>query len=222
MVDKFIFLDHTQANMGKSWFSRNKILLNSQTPWLTIPIIRRGASRQKELDVKINYASNFQKKHLGTLLHAYKKSPYFDDFYPFIKSLYKKKHEFLIDFNREYVLYVAERLGLNSETISSSEIIKKNPKIGEMHGNELILELCRFSRAEAYISGNGCLDFIQPDEFKKAGINFYFQDFEHPTYRQINTELFIPNLSSIDALFNIGFTRLKNLLACKRQKVHET
>src|SRR5438477_6310656 len=83
-VDRFMFFDHVQAPQGKSWLSRNKILIDGEARWLTIPIKRNSGQRISE--VAINYSENFERKHLGTLRQAYGKSPHFEEVFEFLET----------------------------------------------------------------------------------------------------------------------------------------
>ena len=90
LVERFYFMDHVQATMGKGWHSRVKILFDGQEKWLTVPIIKSGHSGQKYYDVQIDVEKNFEKKHLGTLAQAYKNSSYKKDVLPIIEKYYEE------------------------------------------------------------------------------------------------------------------------------------
>ena len=46
-------------------------------------------------------------------------------------------------------------------------------------------------------------EYLDESLFQKMGINVIYDDFQHPKYRQ-QFESFVPNLSIIDLLSNIG------------------
>ena len=46
-------------------------------------------------------------------------------------------------------------------------------------------------------------DYANINEFENEGVKIIFQDYKHPTYKQLFGK-FIPNLSIIDLLFNCG------------------
>ena len=213
--NKFVIFDHVQAPTGKHWTNRNKILLNNQIKWLTIPIKKKGHTKQKYTDILINYENNFERKHLGSLKQAYGKTPYFEEIFAIIERLYNTRYEKLCDFNKEYLKIITERLGFNVIFESSSSYLAQNPELFDLSGNELILKICLHANAAKYISGTGCLDFIQPEEFKKHGIRFFFQKFVHPEYPQQtnSTGEFISHLSSLDALFNVGIDGMRTLIS---------
>jgi hypothetical protein len=46
---------------------------------------------------------------------------------------------------------------------------------------------------------------------KKNGIQIYFQDYKHPTYEQLWGD-FVPYMSIIDVLFNVGAGRTAEII----------
>ena len=206
-VDRFMFFDHVQASQGKSWLSRNRILIDGEARWLTIPIKRN--SGQRISDVAINYSGNFERKHLGTLRQAYGKSPHFEEVVAFLEALYARKFDRLSEFNEEFIRSVCSRTGIATSFCRSSELVETFPEILDQAGNELVLNLSVKAAASEYLSGAGCADFIQPESFSDRGIAFAFQQFDHPSYRQGKGDApFVSHLSSLDALFNVGFSGL--------------
>lgn len=67
---------------------------------LTIPLEgRKNKSITK--DIRISYAEPWQKLHFKSIETAYNNSPYFEFYNYKLEPFYKKKYEFLIDFNTE-------------------------------------------------------------------------------------------------------------------------
>lgn len=204
LADTFVFFDHVQAMGGKSWLSRNKILVGGKDMWLTLPVKKAGRLGQKITDVEINYDTNFLSKHLQTIEMNYKKTEYFYEFFPILAEIYENKPRLICDFNKRFITEVCKFIGLSCKFVSSSDLLHSHVNLGVLSGNDLVLEICRCLKAQEYVSGTGCLDFIEPDTFLEEGINFYFQDFVHPIYKQYRAPSFISHLSVIDALFCVG------------------
>jgi len=214
LVDKFVHFDHVEAPTGKHWTSRNKILLGGEEKWLTIPIKKKGKLDQKYYQIEINYESNFKRKHLGTIQQAYRKSEFYDEIFPVVKEIYDREHKLLLDFNRDFIDTVSARLGVQTDIFSSKELLFENPNLVQLSGNNLILELCVLLEATEYISGTGCLDFIDPLSFERKGVKFKFQNFTCHTYHQVTSQSkFVSHLSILDAIFNIGFDGVKKIIS---------
>jgi hypothetical protein len=102
-------------------------------------------------------------------------------------------------------------LKIDTEFIGVSEIISDD-ELSRLSGNSLILEICKKGGANDYLSGMGCLDFIQPDKFKEVGISFKFQKLLHLEYMQQIATVFQPNMSVLDILFNLGFEQSADII----------
>ena len=210
--ERFIFLDHVQIPTGKSWVSRNKLLISGADRWLTLPTKKRSRMGQRIDEVEINYESNFTKKHLRTIESNYGKTQYFKEVFPIIQRIYTADHKLLVDFNLSFIHWVLDSWQCPTKCYRSSQLIAINPSLMHLTGNELILEICATVDAKKYISGSGCLDFIKPNSFEERYINFNFQSFSHPEYDQIGAQQFRSNLSILDCLFNQGLKRTQTLV----------
>ena len=207
--DKFVVFDCVQAPRGKSWLTRNRILLNGNPLWLTLPILR--SANQKINEVKINREVNYKTKHLGTIKQAYARAEYFKEVFVFVENLYAEDYENASSFSLQIIKAICVKLKIDTEFIGVSEIISDD-ELSRLSGNSLILEICKKGGANDYLSGVGCLDFIQPDKFKEVGISFKFQKLLHLEYRQQIATVFQPNMSVLDILFNLGFEQSADII----------
>jgi hypothetical protein len=67
-----------------------------------------------------------------------------------------------------------------------------------------------------YLSGDGADAYQLEEEFQRTGLELEKMGFKPPVYDQIHGEEFVPGLSIIDALFNIGAEATHTLLANSR------
>ena len=70
-------------------------------------------------------------------------------------------------------------------------------------GSDLVLDMCIKLKATKYIFGEQGHNYADKEAFKKAGIELYFQKYNHPVYKQKGKN-FLPYMSIIDLLFNEG------------------
>ncbi len=79
---------------------------------------------------------------------------------------------------------------------------------------ERLMKLCQELGATHYISGRGGRDYMRVEEFESAGVNIIYQDldFNNVSYSQ-GDSVFVPGLSIIDAIFNIGPMETRKLTA---------
>jgi len=70
-------------------------------------------------------------------------------------------------------------------------------------GTNVNLNISQKLNADVYLSGPSGRDYLDTSAFERKGINVEFHNFDHPVYKQLS-EPFIPNMSSVDLLFNYG------------------
>lgn len=212
MVDRFVFFDHVQALRGKSWLTRNRILVQGSARWLTMPTQKSGAGLPAVNEVRIQWDNPSVAKHLRTLEVEYGRHPHFDSVYGLVAELYELRPPLVADLNKAFFTRVLARLGLNVELLSSTELAVGSPRLRELRGNDLVVALCHAAEADEYVSGAGCFDFIHPPAFEAEGIAFWVQALTHPEYPQRGTSNFVSHLSVLDALFNVGFDGVRRLV----------
>ena len=76
--------------------------------------------------------------------------------------------------------------------------------------SDLIVNMCKAAKADNFIFGSIGRTYMDKKVFDKNNINYYFQNFKHPEYKQMHGE-FISHMSSIDLLFNHGDESIKIL-----------
>jgi len=70
--------------------------------------------------------------------------------------------------------------------------------------SEMLISLTRVAGCDAYMCGGGAEGYQEDTAFAAAGVGLIYQNFQHPVYPQIGAKEFVPGLSVIDALMNIG------------------
>jgi hypothetical protein len=211
-VDRFVIFDHVQAMGGRSWLSRNRVLIQGSAHWLTLPVHKAGRLGQAVNEVEIDYQRDIVRKHLRTLELAYVKCPHGPVFLEMATTLYQAGHRYISEFNTAFIQEVCRRLGFNVEFVYSSALVTKDAGLVGLAGNDLVLQVCHAAGASEYISGDGCTDFIKPQTFEASGVKFAFQNFKPPAYTQRGATDHVSHLSIFDALCNIGAEEMRRLI----------
>ncbi len=146
---------------------------------LSIPVDKGNMLKCLTKDIRISYAENWQRIHWRSIESAYRTSSFFDYYEDDFRPFYEKKFNFLFDFNeqlRELVLSLLD-LDINTKYTDKYEV--------NLLENEIDL------REKIHPKK----DFLTEDpHFKPTA---YYQVFEQKNG-------FLPNLSIIDLLFNMG------------------
>lgn len=199
--DVFIFLDHVEYSR-RSFTNRNRIKGPKGATWLTVPVSVKGKPRIME--VKINGAE-WKRKHLSTFKAFYGKAEHFEEIYEHLEKIYEQEWTYLADFNKALIREIASMLGMATSFVDSHTLEPREKKM------DMIIELCKKVGATVYFSGRGAMKYQDPKVFEKNGIKLVYQEFEHPVYPQRFGD-FIPNLSILDILFNVGIKNTREIL----------
>ncbi len=77
---------------------------------LTIPVKRANTPRSPMRGMEIDNSKRWQHQHWITIMSAYKSSPYFDHFAPYIEPLYRREWSHLVEFNEALMEVVMKLL----------------------------------------------------------------------------------------------------------------
>ena len=204
--DVFVLLDDVDYQSGNatSVTNRAKVKTASGPHRLTVPVARGSGPLIR--DVEIDYAQKWPRKHVETLRLAYARSPHRDAVLPLVEETLARAPARLADLNADAIAAVCRRLEIATPLVRSSSL-----GIASTDKNGRILEICAKVGATAYLSGAGARRYNDPARFAAAGIALEYAEFSCPAYPQLHGD-FVPNLSILDALFNVG-AAARDLLA---------
>ena len=212
-VDSFIYLDDVQFTR-RDWRSRNRVLTRDGPKWLTVPVHSKVGGRRVDrsllTDVRIQNDQPWFETHLRTLEHAYKRASHFDRTFSGFESILRRPHDSLLELDIELVTFLCQQLGIEAPTLRSSTLgIDEN-------GSDRILAICKKVGASDYYSGAAARDYLKISQFRDQGIRVWFQGHECQAYPQRHTEEFVPYLSVLDLLFNVGAESLSVIRGGRR------
>jgi hypothetical protein len=135
--------------------------------------------------------------HWKSIEHNYHRAECFKEHEAFFKELYNRKWERLMDISVATINYALNCLEIKTPIkLSSSYNLNTT-------STERIIDLCKKTGADTYLSGAGGRDYMDLSLFEKNGIKLLFQDFKHPQYTQLYGG-FEPYMSFIDLVMNCG------------------
>ena len=194
--DLHVILDDVQFERG-SFVNRNKICVSGSPNWLTVPLQKKGQFGKTIREIEINNDLMWSKKHWESMRHAYSSSKYYKEFSEKLYEIYNKKWHHLVSLIGDTTEVLLEELNIGTPWVYSSTLNIRTTK------SDRILDICKAVHANKYLSGEFGTDYLDEDKFYDSGIQIEYQSFVHPTYRQ-NSDVFVPNLSVIDLIFNEG------------------
>jgi WbqC-like protein family len=192
--DIFVFYDDVQFDKN-GWRNRNRVKSPQGPHWLTVPV--RGGLGQSILDVRIDDAQPWARKHVSTLRHLYGRARYFRAYQTELEEILLRPWSHLVDLDLAVVALLCRWLGLERETHRSSRL-----GVGGERSVRL-LALCRHFGCDRYLSGDAARSYLDAASFAKAGVEVEWQNYHHPEYAQLHGA-FIPHLSTIDLVLNHG------------------
>lgn len=206
LADTFVILDNTQYD--KRFTNRNKIWTPHGSIWLTVPI-KKEHKFSPNKEVEINNELLWSNEHWKKIFHSYAKSKFFKNYDSYLKNLFQKEWNFMCSLDVETLKQTINWLGIKIEIIKESELNIKGK------GTERLVNGCKALGADTYISGAGLPDkqYMDKKYFENNNIKLVHQNYKSITYNQNLSDTFIPNLSILDLLFNVGPDSLK--LICK-------
>ena len=209
-VDLFIVLDHVQFERG-NYQNRTEYLMEGEKRWLTVPVEQR-TYRETIVEKRIKNTAVGQMRwwgpnHFQTLRHAYRRAPYFQRYSPWLQEIFERRWDRLAELNEALLEFLRDALDISTPLVRSSQLQVEGAR------SQLVLNLCRAVGADTFLCGDGgSRGYLDLAAFQEAGIGVQYQNFRHPRYTQVGVDTFVPGLSAIDLLFNVGI-QSRTLLA---------
>lgn len=216
-ADLFVALDNVQF-VKQSWQQRNRIKTANGLQWLTVPVQFRGRLGQSIKDVEIR-DPDFCRSHLRALELAYRRAPYFAEYFPSLSAVIERRCAGLLsDLNIELIEWALNALGISTPVVKASSLGVQGKR------TDLLAAICEKVGANEYLSpaGSACYLLSEQSILKDRGIDVLFHHYEHPEYRQVFSP-FEPYASIVDLLFNHGPESVRVLRQGRRKaySVHE-
>jgi len=171
------FIERHENFVKQTYRNRCKILAANGVISLIVPVEKNSGNKINICDVKIDYATNWQKQHLKSIESAYRNSPFYEFYIDDFITIFNKKNKFLFDFNLEITYKLLDFFDIEKQ-IKFNNDFEKTPK-------NLIDYRNKIHPKKQYL------------ELKK--------ETEHPYYQVFSNKFsFHSDLSSMDLLFNLG------------------
>lgn len=201
-VDRFIIYDDVNYIM-RGWVNRNRILSNSMPNYITVPL--QQASQNKRIcDISIEASPVWRNKMIKSIENTYRKAPYFTEVFPIVDKLINHETDKLSDYLAYQLQMLSIFLSIKTEFVLTSRCYEN----AQLSSQERILDICKRELATTYINPLGGHMLYNTESFQNEGIDLRFIIMQPMHYKQRTTG-FVPYLSIIDALMEIGPENIK-------------
>lgn len=192
----------------KTWMSRNRLLpADGHIHDISIPI-QSKSSNALIADTMISNHADWKKKLLADITNGYRNAQYFDECFPFIRSLLLDSEPTLHLYNAGIIERICGALNITTRIVKTNDGYKEFESA--IKGDHTIpakmlriFEMCRKENAETFINAPGGTELYPKYVFQSHGITLRFIRPTLHAYRQWRNE-FVPGLSIIDVLLHNG------------------
>jgi hypothetical protein len=180
-----------EENYVKQTFRNRCYILSANGPLaLSVPVLLGSVHKTPLKDIRIDYSKRWQQIHTRGITSSYESSPYFIYYFDQIVKVINGNHKFLIDLNLESLETILRIAGLFT-TVIYTEVFE--PLLKEAY--DFRYEITPKKNIPATI-------------FNLEG---YFQVFK-------NKSGFVPGLSILDLIFNVGPDSISYLRKTVKEK----
>lgn len=193
-VDEFVFYDDV-AYIKRGWINRNRILVNGQPTYITVPC-KKVSQNRLICDTEINMSGKERRKLCKTMEMAYKKAPHFTDVYPLFEAMIMEPFSTISALNIASTREVCHYLGIKTRFTVSSEAFDNQA----MDRADRLIDICQHLGGTQYLNAIGGQELYEKDYFRERGVDLYFLQAGKVTYPQWDKQDFVPWLSVLDIM----------------------
>ena len=198
-ADIFVFLDDFQF-VRRSYHQRNRLFLNvGGESWVTLPVSHNGNQKTALNNVVPMNDKKWQDKFCQSILHNYKKCMHFNVFFDEIELWARQPYLSVADMNMSLIKRLSEMMGIDTEFQLSSVYNITTSR------SESMRDLLQITGAKTYLCAAGSYNYMVKDAlFPLNFCDTVFQNFIPQSYPQKQSNIFVPYLSILDCLMQIG------------------
>lgn len=205
--DAFVILDNVEYQSGNASSITNRTKIKTANGELMIAVpVKKNSPGNLVKDMEIDNRQPWKTKMLKTIQFSYTKAPFFKTIFPAFENLLNKDWGKLSDLNTSLILFIADKLQLNTQIVKASEM-----NLTDEDRNGRLIEICKKLNGTVYLSGNGARKYNDENLFNSNHIELRYTGFSPVPYPQLHGN-FIQGLSTLDAVLNCGWEKTKEMI----------
>ncbi len=193
-VDKFVILDDVNYIKG-GWINRNRILVNGQPKWLTLPLSKPSPNRLIS-DISVSSDNKWKQNILNACKAAYRRAEYRNQGMNILEEILDFESSNASAFITNALQSVSQKLGISAQIAPTSSTYPKERKTGDTR----VLDICRRENASHYVNLPGGRNLYNASDFAAKGVSLHFLVPTLHPYKQGCQSVFTPALSILDVL----------------------
>jgi hypothetical protein len=195
-VDRFVFLDDFQF-CRQTWGQRNRLFSGPAAGWITLPVKHSG-TMANYCDVR-PVIDGFCDKLISHIRRSYADAPYLPLVFGHLQACFASPPADLAGVNIAFIENTARLIGLSADFGRSSLIGSTGKRSAR------VADILRRTGARRYHAASGSAGYMMDDGvFPLPDVETRFQDFVPAPYPQVQTTQFVPYLSVLDVLLQVG------------------
>ncbi len=211
-VDAFIVADEMQFS-SSGWTHRNRVRGPAGPHWLTLPA--RPAPGMRIADVPLDPTVPWARKHMKTLRHFYRRSPWARELLPVLEAVRAAHATHLVEASLPMLRFLTDTFGIGTPVVLSSAHGLER-RYGEMFPDQpgpthRIIAFLKALGATELLEGESGRSYLDVDLCAAHGIRVAFHHYAHPVYPQLYTP-FVSHLSAVDLLLCVGPAEARRVL----------
>lgn len=169
-ADLFVFLDNVQYTT-RDWRNRNRIRVSGNNDWISIPC---GNNRNRLID-QVKWTDNeWRQDHWNKIEQAYHKAPDFNRHANFVHDLINNDTTSLSELNQHLIISIYNKF-INKPL---PEIRSANSYHTQSRSSDLMLNICKLSRATNYLTGPAAKAYLDEEAFLASGISVSWASYQ--------------------------------------------
>ncbi len=190
--DVFIILNSVQFEKN-GWQNRTRYSTSGGLKFLTLPIRHTGIVSNTKTIREIELADiRATQKHWQTLRQRYRREPGWPRIAERLEEILVREYDQLLPVALATTRLTLELFAIKPRLVLASALGVPGSK------TDRLVNLVKAVRATHYLSGAGAKEYLEPELFKRAGLQLSYQEFTHPIYQQLDGVGFMPGAFALE------------------------